>query len=96
MSGDIVAAANAFVPGTRVRLADESVGTVRYVGEVSDARKKCRCQSMMNLCYVSRVLQVEGHKSTWLGIEWDEPERGKHDGSVQGVGYFSTRYVCVF
>ena len=25
----------------------------------------------------------------WLGVEWDRPGRGKHDGSHNGVNYFS-------
>ena len=25
---------------------------------------------------------------TWLGIEWDNPGRGKHNGTVEGVQYF--------
>jgi tubulin-specific chaperone E len=25
---------------------------------------------------------------TWVGIEWDDPERGRHDGSADGVQYF--------
>ncbi|KAM9314727.1 tubulin-specific chaperone E isoform 1-T1 [Pholidichthys leucotaenia] len=27
----------------------------------------------------------------WLGVEWDNPDRGKHDGSHEGVQYFSCR-----
>lgn len=32
---------------------------------------------------------------TWLGVEWDERERGKHDGVYDktGVRYFSCRCV---
>jgi dynactin complex subunit len=29
----------------------------------------------------------------WLGVEWDDPTRGKHDGSHGGVRYF--RCLCV-
>lgn len=29
----------------------------------------------------------------WLGVEWDHPSRGKHDGSHDGVQYFTCRYV---
>ena len=29
----------------------------------------------------------------WLGVEWDDPTRGKHDGSHAGVHYFSC--LCV-
>ncbi|XP_072239667.1 tubulin-specific chaperone E [Leuresthes tenuis] len=28
----------------------------------------------------------------WLGVEWDNPERGKHDGSHEGVRYFTCRH----
>ncbi|XP_077428152.1 tubulin-specific chaperone E isoform X1 [Vanacampus margaritifer] len=28
----------------------------------------------------------------WLGVEWDEPARGKHDGLHQGVRYFTCRH----
>ena len=27
----------------------------------------------------------------WLGVEWDDPSRGKHDGSHNGQRYFMTR-----
>ena len=29
----------------------------------------------------------------WLGIEWDDAERGKHSGEHEGVKYFTCRYV---
>ncbi|XP_054353219.1 tubulin-specific chaperone E isoform X2 [Pongo pygmaeus] len=28
----------------------------------------------------------------WLGVEWDNPERGKHDGSHEGTVYFQCRH----
>ena len=28
----------------------------------------------------------------WVGVEWDKPCRGKHDGSYSGVRYFATRH----
>lgn len=34
---------------------------------------------------------VEGTKGEWLGVEWDEPTRGKHDGTHKGVKYFECR-----
>lgn len=27
---------------------------------------------------------------TWIGIDWDDPGRGRHDGTVDGVRYFET------
>uniref|UniRef100_A0A8C8GL89 Tubulin-specific chaperone E n=1 Tax=Oncorhynchus tshawytscha TaxID=74940 RepID=A0A8C8GL89_ONCTS len=28
----------------------------------------------------------------WLGVEWDNPDRGKHNGSHEGVHYFTCRH----
>lgn len=38
-------------------------------------------------------LQVTGHSGIWLGIDWDDAARGKHDGSVNGITYFCTRFA---
>ncbi|XP_054758777.2 tubulin-specific chaperone E-like [Lytechinus pictus] len=35
--------------------------------------------------FVGLVPSTEG---IWLGVEWDNPERGKHDGSHKGTRYF--------
>ncbi|KAI9472262.1 MAG: hypothetical protein EXX96DRAFT_642823 [Benjaminiella poitrasii] len=35
---------------------------------------------------------VINSKGEWLGIEWDDPLRGKHDGTHEQVKYFSCRY----
>ncbi|KAG8907993.1 hypothetical protein FRB99_001159 [Tulasnella sp. 403] len=32
---------------------------------------------------------VAGYAGRWYGVEWDEPCRGKHDGSKDGVRYFT-------
>lgn len=34
---------------------------------------------------------VEGYLDSWLGIDWDDPERGKHNGTVKGKQYFEAR-----
>ncbi|XP_069543552.1 tubulin-specific chaperone E [Brachyistius frenatus] len=39
--------------------------------------------------YVGPVPPTDG---LWLGVEWDVPQRGKHDGSHQGVQYFTCRH----
>ena len=33
---------------------------------------------------------VDGTKGSWIGVEWDNPIRGKHDGSHNGKKYFET------
>ncbi|KAL1123967.1 hypothetical protein AAG570_001737 [Ranatra chinensis] len=50
-------------------------------------------------------IEVNGHRGTvkfvgavpptkgiWLGVDWDDPKRGKHNGSYNGVRYFNARY----
>ncbi|CED82065.1 Beta-tubulin folding cofactor E [Phaffia rhodozyma] len=34
---------------------------------------------------------VQGTDKPWLGVEWDDPSRGKHDGEKDGVRYFTCR-----
>ncbi|PMD64079.1 uncharacterized protein K444DRAFT_609404 [Hyaloscypha bicolor E] len=41
-----------------------------------------------NLCTIRYIGAVEGTDREWLGVEWDEPSRGKHDGSHKGKRYF--------
>ncbi|KAE9556513.1 hypothetical protein FO519_000207 [Halicephalobus sp. NKZ332] len=31
---------------------------------------------------------IEGKPDLYLGIDWEDPERGKHDGTVNGIRYF--------
>ncbi|KFY21713.1 hypothetical protein V493_07180 [Pseudogymnoascus sp. VKM F-4281 (FW-2241)] len=42
-------------------------------------------------CTVRYIGPVAGTKDDWLGVEWDYPSRGKHDGEHKGVKYFDTR-----
>ncbi|KAF9810446.1 hypothetical protein SFRURICE_021163 [Spodoptera frugiperda] len=39
---------------------------------------------------VKYIGEVHGYKGVWYGVEWDDPARGKHDGSVDDVQYFKT------
>ena len=34
---------------------------------------------------------VDGTKGDWIGIDWDDSNRGKHDGTHNGKKYFSTK-----
>ncbi|VDP47892.1 unnamed protein product [Heligmosomoides polygyrus] len=40
---------------------------------------------------VRYVGDVSGHPGHWVGVEWDDSDRGRHDGVVGGVRYFQTR-----
>uniref|UniRef100_A0A061RZB9 Tubulin-specific chaperone e-like n=1 Tax=Tetraselmis sp. GSL018 TaxID=582737 RepID=A0A061RZB9_9CHLO len=31
---------------------------------------------------------LHGREGHWAGVEWDDPERGKHDGTLDGISYF--------
>lgn len=61
-------------------------------------------------CYIGQRLSLKGHVCTvryvgpvqnksgeWLGVEWDDPARGKHDGTFDGVKYFECKFAesCV-
>ncbi|XP_034940135.1 tubulin-specific chaperone E [Chelonus insularis] len=39
--------------------------------------------------YIGPVIDTNG---MWLGIDWDESDRGKHNGTYHGIEYFKTRY----
>ncbi|BES88513.1 CAP-Gly domain [Nesidiocoris tenuis] len=41
---------------------------------------------------VMYVGPVPPTKGIWLGIDWDDPSRGKHDGVYDGQRYFQARY----
>jgi dynactin complex subunit len=36
--------------------------------------------------YIGQVAKQQG---IWIGLEWDDPSRGKHDGTTGGIKYFS-------
>lgn len=40
------------------------------------------------LCTVRYKGNVVGYDDPWLGVEWDNPNRGKNDGSHNGSKYF--------
>lgn len=47
------------------------------------------------LCTVRYHGEVQGTKGEWLGVEWDDPTRGKHAGEHQGVKYFECEYAIL-
>lgn len=48
------------------------------------------------LCTVRYIGDVEGTKGDWLGVEWDDPFRGKHSGEHKGKRYFTCIYCPPF
>ncbi|KAI0970313.1 Thioesterase/thiol ester dehydrase-isomerase [Xylaria arbuscula] len=42
-------------------------------------------------CTVRYLGEVASTSGSWLGVEWDDAARGKHDGSHKGVRYFTCR-----
>jgi dynactin complex subunit len=42
-----------------------------------------------DLCTVRYIGEVQGTKGQWLGVEWDDATRGKHNGEAGAVRYFN-------
>uniref|UniRef100_A0A023F7S1 Tubulin-specific chaperone E n=2 Tax=Triatoma infestans TaxID=30076 RepID=A0A023F7S1_TRIIF len=61
-------------------------------------RKECnvregdRVQLGNHRATVKYVGAVPPTKGLWLGLDWDDPSRGKHDGQYAGTKYFQARY----
>lgn len=43
-----------------------------------------------DICTIRYIGTVKG-KGEWLGVEWDNASRGKHDGRVDGERYFKCK-----
>jgi tubulin-specific chaperone E len=53
-------------------------------------RVGARVQIVQDRATVRYIGSVTGQEGVWVGVEWDDPTRGKHDGSTGGVRYFET------
>lgn len=42
-------------------------------------------------CTVKYIGTVKGTTGSWLGVEWDDPTRGKHSGEFKGEQYFACK-----
>ncbi|KAF7643570.1 hypothetical protein LDENG_00237020 [Lucifuga dentata] len=65
------------------------MGTDRMEAAVSadEVGRRVSCNGeRATVRYVGTVPPTAG---LWLGVEWDNPDRGKHDGSHEGVRYFT-------
>lgn len=45
-----------------------------------------------HLCTVRYHGVIADKQGTWVGVEWDDPARGKNDGTVNGTRYFQCRH----
>ncbi|VDK75737.1 unnamed protein product [Litomosoides sigmodontis] len=66
--------------------------------ETDQELKKCKLMVMLvvgdrvevggNRGTIKYIGAVQGYDGEWVGIDWDNPERGRHDGSAKGKRYF--------
>lgn len=45
------------------------------------------------LCTIRYTGSVDGKAGEWLGVEWDDTSRGKHDGTFDGTKYFKCESI---
>lgn len=50
-----------------------------------------RLSYQSNLCTVRYIGPVQGTTGIWLGVEWDDVDRGRHAGEHNGTKYFECR-----
>ncbi|PWY95042.1 putative tubulin-specific chaperone [Aspergillus sclerotioniger CBS 115572] len=65
--------------------------TIGRYWEMESAQVGQRRSYAGDLCTVRYVGSVEGTSGEWLGVEWDDPTRGKHSGEHRGVRYFTCK-----
>jgi dynactin complex subunit len=61
-------------------MATETMPAVEEIG--------CRVQVLKDRATIRYIGNVRGQEGTWVGLEWDDASRGKHDGTTGGVQYF--------
>lgn len=50
--------------------------------------RRIECEGFLGtLKYYGQVGETKGE---WLGIDWDDPSRGKHNGTYERIKYFTT------
>lgn len=59
----------------------QMLDTAHHVGQ--------RLSLKHQLCTVRYIGAVADKSGEWLGVEWDDAERGKHDGTHDGAQYFT-------
>lgn len=73
-------------------------GTVTSRGQGTDIMDLPAVGTRISLAGSRGTIRFVGHvnnaQGVWLGVEWDEPDRGKHNGVKEGKQYFSCRWVA--
>jgi len=47
------------------------------------------------VCTIRYIGPVAAKLGLWLGVEWDDPFRGKHNGTHAGLSYFKCTYTTL-
>ncbi|PFH34817.1 CAP-Gly domain-containing protein [Besnoitia besnoiti] len=81
-----------YTVGDRVVDLEGHLGTLRYIGAVHGYSRRASARLASSLAAPdssSGACADEEEADLWLGVEWDDPGRGKHDGSLNGKVYFT-------
>ncbi|KAI1330294.1 Thioesterase/thiol ester dehydrase-isomerase [Xylariaceae sp. FL0255] len=76
------------------KLVAQAWRTGEFQGDFEEIRflvKVAGGKVVLTICTVRYVGEVAGTSGSWLGVEWDDAGRGKHDGSHKGVRYFKCK-----
>jgi tubulin-specific chaperone E len=76
-----------FPINSRVKI-NNSIGIVKYYGEVFIHLNNEIFP--LSLIFYNNF-QISMHSGNWVGVEWDNKDRGKHNGTIDGIKYFETR-----
>ncbi|KAL5008816.1 hypothetical protein ScPMuIL_014397 [Solemya velum] len=71
--------------------ADEGTNGVQR-DDGSQVQVGDRLKFDVDLATVKFIGHIPSSKGVWLGVEWDNPSRGKHDGTHEGQKYFQTSH----
>ncbi|XP_047473543.1 tubulin-specific chaperone E-like isoform X2 [Penaeus chinensis] len=59
-------------------------------GVAVDVGNRVECDGALGT--VKWIGEVPGTQGMWYGVDWDDENRGKHDGTHNGIKYFETQY----
>lgn len=66
-----------------------STGSIK---DVSQCLIGCRVVKDEQFGTIKYVGPIVNSTVVWLGIDWDNPKSGRHDGTFKGVTYFNTHH----